>query len=572
MLYKKGDHRDLKNWRPVSLLNVDYKILAKILTNRLSNFLHKIVPEEQKCGVKGRKMNDVIRNLASYRDHSQSGFFVSIDQAKAFDRVNHEYLFMTMEALGFNGDFLELTKMLYRDITSQIMVNGQPTNKIKIQRGVRQGCPFSMILFVLSTIPLINMIKEEKKITGHITKHLRPVKVQSYADDTTVIINLPHELDYVMKIYKKHAAASEAAINEEKTQIFPLGRHVLTKLEHDGFTKKVKNKVTILGAIFCQNKQDETKENLTKAIKTLEKMKQGYSNFGSLAGKILRLNTFVFSTIWNSAWLINTKDEHYKGFIKKIERYLDIYKGREIREKVSKHKSEGGMGLINISERIRSIQLLEFLKADVQMPESDNLVFEIGTMQKSLYGVDLKRAKSSEIKPELLLLIYHIDKINTFRNSHKKFTSKNLQDILFPREKIKYFKEIYTADEPKLISTNYLMVHGLLSFRGNRPCHFCKKYEESLDHLLFHCPFLTRCRNLVRGWLRQLGVQTFNRQNIIEMNGVNPGIVHYFISLYKDTIWRSRNIAQYKRKVSDDPIYNTLESSARFYLCFIFKP
>ena len=82
---------------------------------------------------------------------------------KTFDRVNHEYLFMTMKALGFEGDFLELTKMLYNEITSQIIVNGQPTNKINIQRGVRQGCPFSMILFVLSTILLINMIKEEKR-------------------------------------------------------------------------------------------------------------------------------------------------------------------------------------------------------------------------------------------------------------------------------------------------------------------------------------------------------------------------------------------------------------------------
>ena len=79
LLYKKGDHRELKNWCPVSLLNVDYKILTKIITNRLSNFLPKIVPEEQKCGVKGCKMNDVIRNLASYRDHSKSGYFVLID-------------------------------------------------------------------------------------------------------------------------------------------------------------------------------------------------------------------------------------------------------------------------------------------------------------------------------------------------------------------------------------------------------------------------------------------------------------------------------------------------------------
>ena len=62
LLFKKGDHRSLKNWRPISLLNTDYKILSKILTNRISNVLDKIVPIEQKCGIKGRKMTDIIRN------------------------------------------------------------------------------------------------------------------------------------------------------------------------------------------------------------------------------------------------------------------------------------------------------------------------------------------------------------------------------------------------------------------------------------------------------------------------------------------------------------------------------
>ena len=119
LLFKKGDHRELKNWRPVSLLNTDYKILSKILTNRIYTVLPMIVPEEQKCGIKGRKMTDVIRNLASYKDHAMNGFFVLVDQAKAFDRVNHEYLFMTMEALGFKGRFLDLTRMLYKDITAR---------------------------------------------------------------------------------------------------------------------------------------------------------------------------------------------------------------------------------------------------------------------------------------------------------------------------------------------------------------------------------------------------------------------------------------------------------------------
>ena len=65
----------------------------------------------------------------------------------------------------------------------------------------RQGCPFSMTLFVLSTIPLTNMIKADKRITGHITKHVHPVKVQSYADDTTIIINQHNEIKYIYEIF-----------------------------------------------------------------------------------------------------------------------------------------------------------------------------------------------------------------------------------------------------------------------------------------------------------------------------------------------------------------------------------
>ena len=109
------------------------------------------------------------------------------------------------------------------------------------------------------------------------------------------------------------------------------------------------------------------------------------------------------------------------------------------------------------------------------------------------------------------------------------------------------------------------MLHGLLSFRGDTPCYLCKKkHVENLDHLLFHCPFLTRCRDLVRGWLGQLGVQTFNKHNIIEMTRVNPGFENYCISLYKDTIWKSRNIDKTSKNVSVVPTYNTLERSAVF--------
>ena len=178
------------------------------------------------------------------------------------------------------------------------------------------------------------------------------------------------------------------------------------------------------------------------------------------------------------------------------------------------------------------------------MPETDNLVYEVGTMQKLLYGTDFKRAKSSERNPELLLLIWNLNKITNFKASHKDFKPEDLQNIIFPKTKITYFLEIYEAEEPKLISINYLMLHGLLSFRGNTLCYLCKQYEENLDHLLFHCPFLTQSRELVKGWLRLMGCQSFNRQTIIEMTGIQSGIENFAISTYKYVIWKNRNIAK----------------------------
>ena len=191
-------------------------------------------------------------------------------------------------------------------------------------------------------------------------------------------------------------------------------------------------------------------------------------------------------------------------------------------------------------------------------------------MQKLLYGTDFKRAKSSERTPELLSLIWNLNKITNFKASHKYFKPKDLQNIIFPKTKITYFLEIFEAVEPKLISINYLMVHSLLSFRGNKLCYLYKQYEENLDHLLFHCPFITQSRKLVKGWLRLIGVQAFNRQTIIEMTGVKSGIENFAISTYKCVIWKNTNIAKL-RPVSKNTIYNVLERMVSFYIRFIFK-
>ena len=92
LFMEKGSHEDLANWRPISLMNVDYKILTQILAKRVSLVLHKIINADQTCSVAGRSISDnghLLRNVQDYVDQQNLGAaFVSLDQQKAFDRVD----------------------------------------------------------------------------------------------------------------------------------------------------------------------------------------------------------------------------------------------------------------------------------------------------------------------------------------------------------------------------------------------------------------------------------------------------------------------------------------------------
>lgn len=98
IVYKKrGDKAALNNFRPITMLNSDFKILAKILANRLKDILPKIIETNQAYAVKGRDITDTINNVRDMIGYTEaekkSGYVISLDLEKAFDRVEHEFLF-----------------------------------------------------------------------------------------------------------------------------------------------------------------------------------------------------------------------------------------------------------------------------------------------------------------------------------------------------------------------------------------------------------------------------------------------------------------------------------------------
>ena len=170
LAYKKtGEIYLLTNYRPISLINADVKIITKVLSERLKYVLPSIIHSTQ-TAVYGRKIDQnihLVRDLIeiSNRENDTTAFLF-LDQEKAFDRVNHEFLFKTMKAFGLGETFIHWVKTIYSNASSILNINGYFSETIPLQRGVRQGCPLSALLYVLVIEVLAIQFRLNPNIVG----------------------------------------------------------------------------------------------------------------------------------------------------------------------------------------------------------------------------------------------------------------------------------------------------------------------------------------------------------------------------------------------------------------------
>ncbi|KAH7968910.1 hypothetical protein HPB52_012515 [Rhipicephalus sanguineus] len=213
--------------RPITLLNVHYKIVASLLNNRLKLLLPSIVAPRQSCVVPGRSM---FSNLTVTRDafeymtsKSLPGAFVSLDQAKASDRVRHRYMFEVLRQFGLPECFVDLVSKLYRDLTCHVVVNGAPTPNFDYERGIRQGCPLGHTPFILSLEPLLANIERNESIRGFPLTGEAMVKVLAYAHDVSLFVRDPASLQAFWTTFASYAKASGAELNMTKSKALPFG-------------------------------------------------------------------------------------------------------------------------------------------------------------------------------------------------------------------------------------------------------------------------------------------------------------------------------------------------------------
>ena len=184
------------HYRPITLLNTDYKILARIVANRLRPIIAEILHPSQHGGRQGGGIFDAlatVRDAIAYAEMTNTPLCVlSLDFTEAFDRISHIYLFKLLAEYGFSTKFISFIKNIYDKAYSSIDINGHTTGPIPILCGVRQGCPLSMLLFAMCLNPLLWLL--DQTLTGIRIGKATRTAVVAYADDITLLITDPEDI------------------------------------------------------------------------------------------------------------------------------------------------------------------------------------------------------------------------------------------------------------------------------------------------------------------------------------------------------------------------------------------
>ena len=228
VLYKKGDPKEIRNYRPITLLNTSYKVYAKILVERMKIALQSVVSTQQLGFVPGRIINEashLVKLLQAYLDENdEEGLFIAIDWEKAYDRASWEYKSKAYEALGFMANFRGMVELLcnpYHPPARTVKVGMTRSDIFHIFSGVPQGCPFSPLDFLIVLEALSRVLQNAKDfgfgplhgIVVGAFEHL----ISQFADDTLALLRSYAALRAFWRVVHAFEQASGMRANMPKT-------------------------------------------------------------------------------------------------------------------------------------------------------------------------------------------------------------------------------------------------------------------------------------------------------------------------------------------------------------------
>ena len=499
----KGLPREIiSNWRPISLTNFDYKLLAKSLALRLNSCLFKCVHEDQYAFMKGRQVSDLLREIDNILQYGKSKFpesiILSLDYAKAFDTISLKAVKKALLYFGFDGNFVKWIDLLLKDRKSCVQNGGYLSDYFEMERGVRQGCPISPLLFILTLELLARHIRKDAHIKG-LKFSDRIIKIKLYADDATLFLRDMIDYREVLSRIKSFSLFSGLCLNKQKSAAMMIGATDFKNKFKFGI--KFVNKLKILGITFSNECcADEISENYDSKIEQLERLCSLWGKrYLTIIGRITIIKSFGISLFIYLMQSIGIGEENLKKINTIIYSFIwnpRASRGKKVTEKIkreilNKNYEQGGMNMIDLV-KLQDSFLLKwadrlFSSSRDSWKDTTNVFFEriggISAFRSDLVSADFKGLNLINNNFWKKVLVTWLNYKNN--NNVKKFSAPSILEPIFNNSRIKFKNQVLFNS--KCIRLQMLYISDFLHRGDIIPFNqFNIIFENSADSLLVY--------------------------------------------------------------------------------------
>jgi hypothetical protein len=537
LLYKKGDRHHIDNYRPISITNCDARILSSILARRLNGILEKFISKEQRGFIAKRYTQDLAITSQSIirraRKDNRNIAIVQLDWEKAYDRIDHKYLFDCISKVSGKGTFSQWVRSMYLNSSMRISINGKLSERITPRSGVRQGCPISPLIFNITIEPLILMVKNNRiwrNVYGH--------RQLFYADDSTFFLEDRESVEQLLSVLETYERGSGAKQNRRKTIALIIGEETGLKdhIKAAGYDQSTTSETVLVGYPIGP-KVDETemwKEAIDKIQKSLNFWRA--KNL-SLYGKKIIVDTKIMSRIIYLASLFKMPSR----VVKRIEKITDEFLFPKAHERLRKKpwqlsKEEGGLGVTRLEDMNQALLTKIGIKL---LTNSDDIWADTlrEELDRELPGL-ITNKSCPKNTPKWLRQVRQATRATLNTDSGhmhigdkeiplNKYSTKLGRKIIYSKKEHgsvfhrRWSNRIPASEEPKILCLMKpkfypkkllefrwrLMTMTIYHFNWRKPeertCPFCRTIIEDITHVITQCPI---ARETWKSWTENTGI------------------------------------------------------------------